>query len=94
MKMFYLTTHSTHFVYDYMALDLVKDHSATKKKKRGALAGTSNSNLKTHVHVYSSHTFTSAMLVNYIWIMLSSQYSTTDVTKTSVGTILYVGWFI
>ena len=26
-KMFYLTTHSTHFIYGYMASDMVKDHS-------------------------------------------------------------------
>ena len=25
--MFYLTTHSTHFMYGYMASDMVKDHS-------------------------------------------------------------------
>ena len=25
--MFYLTTHSTHFIYGYMMLDMVKDHS-------------------------------------------------------------------
>ena len=25
--MFYLTTHSTHFIYGYMASDMVKDHS-------------------------------------------------------------------
>ena len=25
--MFYLTTHSTHFIYDYMASDMVKDNS-------------------------------------------------------------------
>ena len=26
-EMFYLTTHSTHFIYGYMASDMVKDHS-------------------------------------------------------------------
>ena len=25
-KMFYVTTHSTHFIYGYMASDMVKDH--------------------------------------------------------------------
>ena len=25
--MFYLTTHSTHFIYGYMASDMIKDHS-------------------------------------------------------------------
>ena len=29
--MFYLTTHSTHFIYGYMASDMVKDHSDSKK---------------------------------------------------------------
>ena len=30
--MFYLTTHSTHFIYGYMASDiLVKDHSDSEK---------------------------------------------------------------
>ena len=26
-EMFYFTTHSTHFIYGYMASDMVKDHS-------------------------------------------------------------------
>ena len=30
-EMFYLTTHSTHFIYDYMASDMVKDHSDSEK---------------------------------------------------------------
>ena len=38
--MLYLTTHSTHFIYGYMASDMVKDHSDSE---RGALAGTRNS---------------------------------------------------
>ena len=29
--MFYLTTHSTHFIYGYMASDMVKDHSDSEK---------------------------------------------------------------
>ena len=29
--MFYLTTHSTFFIYGYMASDMVKDHSNRKK---------------------------------------------------------------
>ena len=29
--MFYLTTQSTHFIYGYMASDMVKDHSDSKK---------------------------------------------------------------
>ena len=29
--MFYLTTHSTHFIYDYMASDMVKDHSDNER---------------------------------------------------------------
>ena len=29
--MFYLTTHSTHFIYGYMASDIVKDHSDSEK---------------------------------------------------------------
>ena len=30
--MFYLTTHSTHFIYGYIASDMVKDHSDSEKK--------------------------------------------------------------
>ena len=30
--MFYLKTHSTHFIYSYMALDMVKDHSDSKRE--------------------------------------------------------------
>ena len=32
-EMFYLTTHSTHFIYGYMALDIimVKDHSDSER---------------------------------------------------------------
>ena len=30
-EMFYLMTHSTHFIYDYMASDMVKDHSDSEK---------------------------------------------------------------
>ena len=30
-EMFYLTTHSTHFIYGYMASDMVKDHSDSDK---------------------------------------------------------------
>ena len=30
--MFYLTTHSTHFIYDYMASDMVKDHSDSERR--------------------------------------------------------------
>ena len=30
-EMFYLTTHSTHFIYGYMASDMVKDHSDIEK---------------------------------------------------------------
>ena len=29
--MFYLTTHSTHFIHGYMASDMVKDHSDSEK---------------------------------------------------------------
>ena len=29
--MFYLTTHSTHFINGYMASEMVKDHSDTEK---------------------------------------------------------------
>ena len=29
--MIYLTTHSTHFIYGYMASDMVKDHSDSDK---------------------------------------------------------------
>ena len=29
--MFYLMTHSTHFIYGYMASDIVKDHSDSEK---------------------------------------------------------------
>ena len=32
MEMFYLTTHSTHFIYGYMASDIcLKDHSDSEK---------------------------------------------------------------
>ena len=30
-EMFYLTTHSTHFIYVYMASDMVKDHSDSER---------------------------------------------------------------
>ena len=30
-EMFYLTMHSTHFIYGYMASDMVKDHSAREE---------------------------------------------------------------
>ena len=30
-EMFYLTTHSTHFIYGYMASDMVKDHYDSEK---------------------------------------------------------------
>ena len=30
--MFYLTTHSTHFIYDYTALDMVKDNSDSERE--------------------------------------------------------------
>ena len=30
--MFYLTTHSTHFIYGYMVSDMVKDHSGRKER--------------------------------------------------------------
>ena len=34
-EMFYLTTHSTHFIYGYMASDImVKDHSDSEKETR------------------------------------------------------------
>ena len=29
--MFYLTIHSTHFIYGYMASDMVKDHSDSER---------------------------------------------------------------
>ena len=29
--MFYLTTHSTHFIYGYMASDMIKDHSDSER---------------------------------------------------------------
>ena len=29
--MFYLTTHSTHFIYDYRVSDMAKDHSDSEK---------------------------------------------------------------
>ena len=29
--MFYLMSHSTHFIYHYMASDMVKDHSDSKR---------------------------------------------------------------
>ena len=31
-EMFYLMTHSTHFIYSYMASDMVKDHSDSKRE--------------------------------------------------------------
>ena len=30
-EMFYLTTHSTHFIHGYMASDMVKDHSDSER---------------------------------------------------------------
>ena len=35
-EMFYLTTHSTHFIYGYMASDMVKDHSNSDRKPAAA----------------------------------------------------------
>ena len=36
---FYLTTHSTHFIYGYMASDImVKDHSDSEKERKPAVA--------------------------------------------------------
>ena len=38
--MFYLTTHSTHFIYGYMASDIiimVKDHSDSERKEGNVL---------------------------------------------------------
>ena len=32
--MFYLTTHSTHFIYYYMASNMVKDHSDSKEGRK------------------------------------------------------------
>ena len=34
-EMFYLTTHSTHFIYSYMASDMVKDHSDSERGNLG-----------------------------------------------------------
>ena len=36
--MFYLTTHSAHFIYGYMASDIImaKDHSDSKRKPAAA----------------------------------------------------------
>ena len=31
MEIIYLTTHSTHFIYGYMASDMVNDHSDSKR---------------------------------------------------------------
>ena len=31
MEIFYLMMHSTHFIYGYMASDMVKDHSDSEK---------------------------------------------------------------
>ena len=36
-EMFYLTTHSIHFIYGYMASDMVKDHSDSEKGERNVL---------------------------------------------------------
>ena len=30
-EMFYLTTHSIHFIYGYMASDMIKDHSESER---------------------------------------------------------------
>ena len=30
-EIFYLTAHSTHFIYGYMVSDMVKDHSDSKR---------------------------------------------------------------
>ena len=35
-KMFYLTTHLTHFIYGYMSLDMVEDHSDRERKPAAA----------------------------------------------------------
>ena len=32
-EMFYLTTHSTHFIHGYMASDMVKDHSDSERER-------------------------------------------------------------
>ena len=31
LEVFYLKTHSTHFIYGYMASDMVKDHSDSER---------------------------------------------------------------
>ena len=33
-EIFYLMMHSTHFIYGYMALDMVKDHSDSEKRNQ------------------------------------------------------------
>ena len=30
-EMFYITTHSTHYIYGYMVSDMVEDHSDSKR---------------------------------------------------------------
>ena len=35
-KMFYLMTHSTHFIYGYITLHMVKDHSDSERKPAAA----------------------------------------------------------
>ena len=32
--MFYLTTHSTHFIYGYMAADMVEDHTDSERGRK------------------------------------------------------------
>ena len=49
--MFYLTTHSTHFIYGYMASDMVKDHSDSEK---GSIALTPSINFNVHTSMLYS----------------------------------------
>ena len=58
-EMFYLTTHSTHFIYDYMASDMVKDHSDSKRENlllpHGLLFPISSKDSTYHGIYYTSH---------------------------------------
>ena len=72
--MFYLTTHSTHFIYGYMASARVLLYASSHKQdntyhslcytSRGALAGTRNMyNKSTQIQLYMHDYYTTSKIV-------------------------------
>ena len=56
-EMFYLMMHSTHFIYGYMASDMVKDHSDSEKGEREML----------YLMTHSTH-FIYGYMASNIWL--------------------------